>query len=260
MEYLRPSSLNEYIECSAKFYFNNIAGIKTPGKIPLAFGQAIHSTLKTNFRQKISTRIDLPIQEMKDNFSDNLDKELENVEDKSYSEIDSPKNLKDYGIELVSIYHSTISYRIFPKLVEEKISVKFKDYPFGLEGTPDMLDEDLVLIDHKTTGRDVKEIPENYRLQVFGAYPILIEALIKEPIKYSRIDFFIRKSEKNPKSKIKSISMDVDKKYFFSVFEKVCEGVSNNIFLPNRNHIFCTKRWCQFHEVCQKEFGGTIKP
>ncbi len=259
LEYIRASSISSYLECSAKFYFQNIANIRTPNKIALAFGSAIHNTLESNFKQKKETRVDLSLEEMRDIFSDRIDAEISEVDKSDFLNYESPKNLKDNGIELVEKYQNEHAYRIFPKLVEEKIEVKFDGYPYGLSGTVDLVDEDNVLIDHKTSGKDVKEVSESYRIQVFGAYPVLTEALLNHPVTYARIDFLIRKSDKNMVTKIRPISTDIDKKYFFNVFTQVSSGIEKNIFIPNRNHMFCTKKWCKFAEVCVKEFGGKVK-
>ena len=259
LEYIRASSISTYLECSAKFLFQNILEIKTPNKVALAFGSAIHNTLEENFKQKVRTRQDIPIEYAKDFFSDSIDSLLQDVAKSDFIGFDTPKNLKDTGIELVEKYQKEHAYRIFPKRVEEQIQVKFNGFPYGLSGKIDLLDEDLILVDHKTSGKDFSELPESYRIQVGGAYPILIEALEKQPINGTRIDFLIRKSDKSQTTKIRPISIDVDKKHFFNIFEKVSIGIQNGVFITNRDHMFCSKKWCKFHEFCEKEFGGHVK-
>ena len=43
---LRPSGINLYLKCEAKYYFQVIEGVKTPAKVAPAFGTAIHETIK----------------------------------------------------------------------------------------------------------------------------------------------------------------------------------------------------------------------
>jgi len=259
IEYLRASQINLYRECSAYFYFLNFTDIKTANKPSLAFGSAIHSTLEKNFRQKIESRQDLTIAESKYIFSNELGTQLNNVERCDLIGYDSQRALEATGLDLIELYQRTHAYRIQPKRVEENVQIKLKGYPYGLSGTVDLLDDDNNLIDHKTSGRDYKQISESYRIQVGGAYPILMEALLGEPINSARIDYMIRKSENNDRVKVRPIAVDIDKKYFFSVFEQVSKGIEADIFSPCRDYMFCSQKYCKFHDHCVKQFGGVVK-
>lgn len=49
--YLSPSGLNSYLNCSLKFYFRYVAGVKEPEKVteevdPMVFGNLLHMTMK----------------------------------------------------------------------------------------------------------------------------------------------------------------------------------------------------------------------
>ncbi|MEM4626443.1 MAG: PD-(D/E)XK nuclease family protein [Candidatus Bilamarchaeaceae archaeon] len=257
LEYIRASSINTYIECSAKFYFQNIEQVQVPNKPALAFGASIHKALETNFKQKVATRKDLPLEEVKEVFSDTLDNEFQNVEPNDFEE--KPGAYKDSGIELVEKYQKEHAYRIFPKYAEQKISVKFKGIDYGLTGTIDLVDEDNVLIDHKTTSRQVTKVPQAYQIQVGGAYPFLLKTLTKEPVNGIRVDFLIRKGAKTTYTQILPVKIDYDERYFFNVFLDVTTGIKNGVFIPNRSHMYCSKRFCQYWSVCINKFGGKVK-
>ena len=194
--YLRPSGINTYRECSAKYYFQNVERVQVPNKLALAFGTSVHKTLQVNYEQKINTRKDISIEEAKDVFSSAADEEFASV-DPSDFEDEKPGQLKDAGLELIEKYQKEVAYRIQPAAVEQKIQVKFKGYDYGLTGTIDLVDEDNIIVDHKTTGKAVTEIPDTYRLQIGGAYPLLFRSLKGFPPVAARADFLCRKSLKN---------------------------------------------------------------
>lgn len=257
LEYIRSSQLGTYLECSAKFMFANILQIETPSKPALVFGSAIHETLKQNFRQKIETRVDLPIEASLDIFSDSLDKLILYVEKTDLVNLDTEKSMKDAGVELLQKYFREFAYRIFPKKVETKIEVKFSGFPYGLSGTPDLLDEDNVLIDHKTSAKVPKEISQNYRLQLGGAYAVLMEAKLEEKIRYARLDYLIRKGM--TQTRIMPITVETDTKYFMELFEQISKGIENGIFYANRTHYLCSKKYCKYWQACEKKFGGVVR-
>jgi hypothetical protein len=229
LEYLRPSWINEYVECPSKFYFDVIERIKVPNKLVLAFGTSTHETLKENFRQKIDSREDLPVEHIKDIFSSMFDREFQNVDPIDLKD-QKPGNIKDGGIRLVEKYMKEIAYRIFPVMVEKTIRVNFDGLLYGLQCTPDGLDEDSVVFDHKTSLKNFVKLPEAYKFSIGGAYPVAVEALTGKPVKQCRADYLIRPSDKNPDPIIRNIEVPIDRKYFFSQFQIISKAIKGGIF------------------------------
>lgn len=257
LEYIRASSISSYLECSAKYYFQNIEQVQVYNKPALAFGSSVHKALEFNFSQKVNTRIDLPVEQVQEVFSQNLDNEFSNVEAK---DLDEPAGvIKDNGIKLVEKYQKEHAYRIQPVMVEQKVNVKFKGLDYGLSGTIDLIDENGVLVDHKTTAKDVLAIPESYKIQVGGAYAFLVKTLTKKPVSAARIDFLVRKSTKATENKILPVNIPVDEQYFFNVFTQVASGIKNGIFIPNRQHMYCSRKYCKFWNICEARFSGKVR-
>ncbi len=262
-EYLRVSEINSYLECPARFYFDSIEKIEVPNKIALAGGTAYHKALETNYVQKIESRTDLPVSDVIDAFSSSYDDEIEIV-DKADFEIEKPGTVKDNWIEVLKIYMKDTAYRIFPVDVERRISAKLKNWKYGLTGKVDIKDEDAVIVDHKTTSKPYKSTPENYKLQCGGGYPLLDKILSlsdesHKQAKAARIDYNIRKSPKSPKAEVRNIAVDIDIPYFLNVFDQVQNGISAGVFPPNRQHIYCTKRFCKFWNECELKFKGKVR-
>jgi hypothetical protein len=263
INYIRATEINIYIECPAKMFFQSIEKVEVPNKIALAGGTAVHNALQINYSQKIETREDLPTENIIDAFSDSFDEEAANVDEADF-EYEKPGTVKDSWIDLLKIYTKEVAPRIQPVKVEQRIKVKLKGYEFGLTGRLDIFDEYDVITDHKTTSKPYKETPENYKLQVGGAYPLLKKAIsqtdkTEKPPQKARIDYLIRKSPKNNSPHIRHIAVDIDTNYFLNVFSHVSKGIKSEVFPPNRSHIYCTKRFCKFWNECEKKFGGKVR-
>jgi len=247
--YIRSSSIYTWVSCPEKFYFQNIEKIQVPNKPYLAFGTSIHKSLEYNFSQKLNTKIDLALDEIKQHFSETIDKEFENVEENL--EIED----KNKGIKLIELYAKNFLPKIQPLFVEKKIMVDFENFNIGLSGTIDLIDVDYVLIDYKTTNKYIEKLSEAYKIQVAGAYPFLMEALTNIEPRYIRIDFFVK--EKLPY--IKSVAINEEKKYFYSIFSNVNKSVEAGLFMPRRDTFLCSRKLCPYWDICEKKNGGTVK-
>jgi CRISPR/Cas system-associated exonuclease Cas4 (RecB family) len=252
LEYLRPTGINCFLDCSAKFYFQEIEQIETPNKSYLAFGSSIHKTMEVNFSQKIDSKIDLSIEEAKQVFSESFDSEFQKV-DKLDLASDDSGSMKDQGVKLIEKYQRDIAPRIQPVAVEQRIKVKFKGYDYGIAGTIDLYDADAVVIDHKTTSKQISGIiPENYKRQL-SCYSILEEATGRE-VKSARIDYFKRDS-----TEIRHLAVPIDREHFLQMFQTVGEAIQKGIFIPNRSSFLCSKRYCKFYQACEDKYSGKVK-
>jgi hypothetical protein len=50
-----------------------------------------------------------------------------------------------------------------------------------------------------------------------------------------------------------------DSKLVLSLINRVAKGIDKEVFIPNRAHFMCSKRFCAFWRECQQEFGGKVK-
>lgn len=250
--YLRPTGINAFLDCSAKYFFQEIEKVETPNKSYMAFGTSIHKTLERNYSQKVESKIDLPVEEAKQIFSDTFEDEFNNVDRIDLTD-EQPGQMKDQGVKLIEKYQKEIAPRIIPIAVEQRIKVTFKNYDYGLAGTIDLYDADSIVIDHKTTSKKIDgTIPEGYKRQL-SAYTILEEATGRK-VSSARIDYFKRDT-----LDVRHLSVPVDREYFMNMFQTVGDAIKNGIFIPNRSSFLCSKRYCKFYAECEKRFSGTVK-
>lgn len=248
---LRISSLNLFLDCSAKFYFQIIEKVDVPKSIALALGTSVHKALETNYSQKVDSRKDLELETVKDVFSDTYEKETQEVDSNDFK-LQSKGDKKDIALLLVEKYHSDIAPHIQPIKVEQRINVKFSN-GVELTGQLDLLDEDNVLVDHKTTSRKPTGASISNILQVTG-YSILGQTAGYE-IKERRIDYLVF----GARPEIKHFNVEADRNYFLNVLEVITKSIEAGIFIPNRGSMFCTKRFCKFYNECEKKYGGKVR-
>jgi RecB family exonuclease len=236
-----------------QYFFRYIEKVPSQKNLALAFGSAVHLTLQKNYSQKMQTKRDLPIDEIKDSFSDNYDTETADVSRKEIIDANTSEgSVKDNGIHLIKLYHQQISPRIQPTAVEQKLEASFKNFPTKLNGIVDLADVNGVVIDHKTTTRR-QQMPEKYKIQV-GIYKVLKQAR-GDQISDCRIDWLIRKA--NPE--IVHVEVIPDVNFALRMFQMVCAGIEKEVFIPNRDSMLCTRRFCAYWPQCQAKVGGTVK-
>ena len=65
--HLSPSSITQYLKCSAQFMFRKLIGNKPPS-IALLYGKSVDEAINVDMEQKILTRKNLPMDDIKDAF------------------------------------------------------------------------------------------------------------------------------------------------------------------------------------------------
>lgn len=257
IDYLHPTGIIQYLECSAKYYFSKILRIQSPSRPAPAEGTAVHRTLQRNYEQKISTYKDLPVEEIKDTFTDALNNEFQNVEKKEFVE-EKPGEILDRGIDMLERYFNVVAPKIQPVAVESMIKCKFKGFKKGLIGVIDLTEVGGTIADHKTTKRKPSGVTPEQVVQM-TAYKLMKHS-IGEEITKARIDYLLRRNKENRRAEFLHFGVKFDVDHFLKLFQSVSEAIDKEVFVPNRSHMFCTRRWCMYWNECEKKFGGTVRP
>ena len=136
--------------CPRSWYFRYVLGKKMRPSGAMIEGSCYHSALEVNFKQKIVTRVDLPIEECLASYSDAWEARI-----KGEPEIDwedkTPGALKDEGVQLVRAYMGDISPGVQPIEVEKPYVDTIARVP--IVSVLDLVDEKEKVIDHKTAAR-----------------------------------------------------------------------------------------------------------
>jgi ATP-dependent helicase/DNAse subunit B len=64
--YISVSQVKTYLRCPLQYYFSQIEGLKLPPKSALAFGSVTHKSVEVNYKQKLDSHEDLPVEHIQE--------------------------------------------------------------------------------------------------------------------------------------------------------------------------------------------------
>jgi RecB family exonuclease len=246
-EALSPSSLNQYLACSAKYYFRKILRLPDPRTGALSVGSAVHKAIGENLSQKVETRRDLPwegVQAVYQTAWTDTAKETEFRED------EDPDQLRLQGAELARKYLEEKCPSIDPAAVEIQVAGRIAGV--RVHGWIDILDVDGRIVDLKTAAAAPSKISPDYRVQV-ATYVQLTPGASGE----ARVDTITK--TKTPKIVSQAFSLTgADYAATAALYPAVQRGIRAGAFFPNRGSTLCSRRHCAFWRACQKEWGGEV--
>jgi hypothetical protein len=178
--HLSASTLTLFMRCPEQFRQVKILGKRARPGHALIQGHADHKAQETNFRQKIQTRQDLPLNQVKEAFSAAWDAKIE--QEGGPLEVEwgeaQPGKLKDQGVELAGLYHQRISPLIQPVHVEREITLICDQVPVPVQGYVDV-ETERSLIERKTSATRVKEPKPDWLVQAR-----IYQAALAKPVEW----------------------------------------------------------------------------
>ena len=249
---LSASSIGTYLRCGYQWYVAYVLRVKRPPTVKQVIGIATHDAVELNYRQKLDTRIDLPVTDVLDAFSDSYDMKSLDVEP---DDDEDPAKGKDSGISLVRLYHTEVAPPIQPTHVEQEITFALDDISYS--GYLDLADESGIIRDTKTTARTPSDTL-TYATALTG-YAIGYRQMTGEKESDIVLDFLVR--TKTPKYIPIATGQvtDEDIAAFGDVLRQVEAGVQSGTFLPNGLYSNACS-WCGYKDICPAFKGASRGP
>jgi hypothetical protein len=148
------SRVSSFTFCAKKYEYRYVLETPAPQKPELAFGVALHAALEENFRRKETTRADMAPEEVSASFVRHLEQGLAAVPEESLRGATDPHYLRGMGQHLLDRFmrERAPALQPAPRGVEGAFKLPL---PGGHEisGKFDLLDEDWVLHDFKTSSK-----------------------------------------------------------------------------------------------------------
>lgn len=237
------SSLATFLRCGAQWEYAYVYAIKRPPNVRMVIGVAAHEAVETNYRQKLGTRLDLPVSDVTDAFADAFTRLTEDVED----DPEEPAGVaKDSGVLLVEKYQEIVAPTVQPLYVEQEIQFNINDIPYA--GFIDLVDDTGRVRDLKTTKRKPGS-RTNYAIAMTG-YAVGYRQLTGQVEAGVTLDYMIRtqKPYYYPAASAGPIS-DAGIAAFAKVISGVSESIQRGIFLPTGlNTGACG--YCPYTDLC----------
>ena len=255
---LSPSSINQFMKCSAQYWFKKIIGPKPP-TIALLYGTAVDEAINVDLEQKITTHEDLPVDDVKDAFVSKWD---EGKQETLFFDNDKPEELREVGINSVGHWLKETAPTVQPMSIQEKLEAKIDGSDYELFQFADVITTDNEIIDNKTSGRSLPDkngvvVPHDHRVQL-TMYSLGFKYNYGQEPSSLGLDYLVKnKSPKVQRARWKPNGDD--SKLVLSLINRVAKGIDKEVFIPNRAHFMCSKRFCAFWRECQQEFGGKVK-
>jgi hypothetical protein len=170
IRHLSASSIGMFRRCPEQFRHRYILGEKERPGESLVVGSLFHSTLEFNYKQKIESHEDLPLDELVQYHGDiSLPKVLDEHGGADEVAWDAPDMAQ--GVEtawkdserMLSAYRKKVTERIQPIGVEQKFSIPVKPVP--IIGYLDTVTDDQRVIDVKTGKQVSKRLKPSWQLQ-----------------------------------------------------------------------------------------------
>ena len=149
-EHLSASQVNTYLTCPLQHFWRYHKHRKIPPKSAMSLSKSLHFGIEGNYRQKVESHQDLPLDDVLDKFSTDFDfRKHETL----WAKDEKPPKVKDEGVWLLSLYHQTVAPKVQPLHVEDSFEVPFENFDVPLVGRLDLVDDSHLIIDHKTSGK-----------------------------------------------------------------------------------------------------------
>lgn len=150
---MSASKAGLFLDCPLKYkyqYVDNAVGFQ--GNIYTAYGSSIHAALAFNFKQKITTRKDLPEEKVIEFFKSDFKKGVDSLQKIDFS-VSEMQTMLLSGENCLFNYMKVVAPTLQPAFVEEKMEITLKNFPITLVFIWDMVTEDDIIIDFKTVGK-----------------------------------------------------------------------------------------------------------
>lgn len=253
VEYLSNSQLSLYMQCSLKYRFKYVDRIPVAFKSSgLAFGSALHSVLAWLHQQRLKAATNghgqITLERLLRIFA--ADWYAQQVEtDIHWKEGETDLQLAAMAAEMLRLYFhepaNPLKAAEIPFVVPLVDPVTGRELDVTLEGYFDLVEEDDVIVEFKTSAQTMSQADADEHLQL-TAYSYAYELLYHRPPKRLKIVDFVK--HKKPKLIILETSRTrADYERFFALVSQVLSGIRRRVFFP-RPSFLCKD--CEYQEQC----------
>ena len=245
---LSPTGVSQYLSCSFRWAAKHLLKVPDPKTGALLLGSAVDKALTENFREKIETHRDLPAAGVRAIYLEAWDRMKAETE---FHPSEDPDMLRLEGEGLTMLLLDKWAPKIQPAAVQFKVSGLIAGV--AVRGYVDLLDVDGRVIDLKTAKKTPTEVSSDYRFQV-ATYARLLNGRING-------SGLVATAVRNKSVKLVEHSFtigDADLASLDKLYPAVQRSIRAGLYLPNRSHFMCSRRYCSAWRVCEREFGGKV--
>jgi CRISPR/Cas system-associated exonuclease Cas4 (RecB family) len=249
IETLSNSKVQMLSRCPRQFYYRYILGYKIPPNSFRNFGGAYHSTMEANFKYKMDSGEDMPVEQVKDIFTDEWKRASDEVE-WEYEE-EREENFSDRGVDLVGNYIKDVAPNRNPTYVEYEFSVALPEIDLPFVGVIDLVLDSNHISDHKTATRRWNKYRAHSELQPTAYYLAFEEDFGTVPE-----GFIYDIAPRTGKSEIQIVETsreEIEKIEYLGRLKSLEECVAKEVYpKTDPGNWLCSEKWCGYYGHCIK--------
>ena len=244
---LSPSQCNVFLGCSAKWWFRYGAGLPDPRGGALVRGSVVHKLAEYWFRQRLGG-VTIETEDLAAIYETIWDTQADGAQ---FSKDEPAEVVKKQAATLAKKYLEEAAPEIHVVALERKVSGEIAGVP--VIGWIDMLDADGRIIDLKTAKAKPSGIESGYAFQL-ATYRQL------EPLSNGKARLDTLVATKTPQLVTIGYEVSVqDQLATRRLYPLVREGMREGLYFPNRGSNLCSRRYCNFCDACEREYGGKVE-
>lgn len=253
LNHLSVSQLTTFQRCGEQWRRRYIDGEVIPPGIAARVGTGVHKAAEVNFKSKMQTGEDMPLDAVQDCAAEAYDKALQMGVFFAPDELPGAKIAmaegKDSAVSLATLFRKELAPAIQPALVEHRVTLELEGVDLPVVTILDCYTTDKKLRDLKTSGKKWTEDrahtspqPTAYResiKQETGEYP-------------DSLHFDVLVNNKTPVLQcIETERGDDDLAILVRQFAIMTNSINAGIFPPAQpDHWCCSMKWCGYYFTC----------
>lgn len=249
------SAVSRFYSCGEQFRRIYIEGERVPPGIAALSGRSVHTSAEINYKYKVHSGMDKPLDECLDAARDAYVKEVKNGVFIAYEDRSRAKTIVSEGLDSTIEKTRAAHELVFPTvkepwLIEKWITIEEPELPIPLVGVIDLVERPGVIRDLKTSarkwsaGKIAEAVPQVAVYRHLLKHEFQIDASCAFDV--------VGENKSGPWSQAFDVNAtDEDYRQFILRARKVVDAINAGFFPPApTGHWLCSPKWCGFWWTC----------
>lgn len=252
--HLSPTQLDMLAKCGEQYRRRYMEQERRPPGIAMVRGTGVHRGLELNFRQKIESRIDLPVSDVVEAAVAGFEAELAggyelNVDEESRGAKVVIGEAKDVVVTLAELAAEEMCPDYQPVLVEQPVRIELPNNTHDLYGVIDLADDRGRVVDTKTAAKSKKQDDADSSVQL-TTYTALHKVATGEFPTELRMEVLV--STKTPKRQtLVTTRSEADLAALAARIDAASRIIQAGVFMPaTPGAWWCGPKWCGYWASC----------
>jgi hypothetical protein len=244
MRPLSVSQINTWMKCQAQWYYTRELGLFDPGSLETALGRGVDHAIMMFLEGRKLGRTLTP-EQIGETLSRSLTTECLSLD------LQAPPQLYLDALALVNLWIENCGD---VQALHTQHPVSGTIGGIAVAGVADIVEHSGVIRDVKTTGRTPSELTGQQRTQA-AVYATLLNS--------DRVVFDVLVNLKKEKRYVPLVlegeELIYEQHLLANTLPTLHEQIQQGLIVPNRHTSTCSRRYCAFVELCEKEYGGRVR-